>query len=152
MHSSLSKHNAADDCQLQIVQADVKIKPSAAVFFTLDLRRPDLYPVVYPTVYKSVKTLEGRAGKLGSVIRIDYTVSYKKNYAAFDVIDGYLTTIYKRFRVILSCFPKCDGSIVRWTLEYEKKNQDGPDPTEELTVLIKFTRLAEKYLLTKNHM
>ena len=45
-----------------------------------------------------------------------------------NVIGGVLKETYQSFKFIVQASPKDEGSLVRWTLIYEKLNVDVPDP------------------------
>ncbi|KAM7270348.1 hypothetical protein ACFE04_029562 [Oxalis oulophora] len=150
MQSSLNININANEhnyCLRGIMQADIKIIIPARKFFSFVVRRPYLYPEVVPTDYRSVQVIEGRAGRAGYVIRSTFvdgstgtsvqrvsTIDYKNKYAVWDEIEGQVLETCKYFKYNFYCFSKCEGSIARWNLEYEKKNQDDPEPTQLLTL------------------
>ncbi|KAI3973757.1 hypothetical protein MKX01_031177 [Papaver californicum] len=51
-----------------------------------------------------------------------------------NVLEGDLMNDYKKFVVTIVVNPKADGhgSIVRWTVDYEKTNEDSPVPSAYL--------------------
>lgn len=58
-----------------------------------------------------------------------------KNSTTHKVIEGDLLELYKSFTIIVEATPKEGGSLVHWTLEYEKLNEDVPDPNSFLEYL-----------------
>ena len=64
----------------------------------------------------------------------------KNNSVTFKVIGGLLMDLYKSFKFIVQATPKGEGSLVRWTLVYEKLNIDVPDPNLMLQFAIDLTK------------
>ncbi|CAK7326752.1 unnamed protein product [Dovyalis caffra] len=68
----------------------------------------------------------------------------------FKVIEGDITTEYKNFILIVQATPKGDGScVVNWTLEYEKLNENIPDPHTLLEFCIQCSKDIEDHHLTQ---
>jgi len=58
----------------------------------------------------------------------------------FKVIEGDLMEAYKSFKVIVQATPKGHGSVVHWTLIFEKLNENIPAPTAFLDNAVDFTK------------
>ncbi|EEF28117.1 Major latex protein, putative [Ricinus communis] len=86
---------------------------------------------------------EGEWGKHGTIICWNYTHDGEAKVAkeliekiddenfstTFKVIEGDLLKDYNSFWIIVKASPKeGGGSLVHWTLEYEKKHEGIPDP------------------------
>jgi hypothetical protein len=56
------------------------------------------------------------------------------------VIEGDLKEAYKSFKVIVQATPKGHGSVVHWTLIFEKLNENIPAPTAFLDNAVDFTK------------
>ena len=54
--------------------------------------------------------------------------------------------LYKSFKFIVQATPKGEGSLVRWTLVYEKLNVDVPDPNLMLQFAIDLTKDIDAHL------
>ena len=54
----------------------------------------------------------------------------------FKVIEGDLLQEYKSFKIVVQATPKGEGSLVHWSLEYEKLKEDVPEPKTLLQLLI----------------
>ncbi|GLT78419.1 hypothetical protein SLA2020_499560 [Shorea laevis] len=71
-------------------------------------------------------------GKTGTCEEIVEAMDCKKKYMSLKVIGGNLLDHYRSIKFILEqVTPKGDGaSTVCWTMEYEKLNENVPDPIE----------------------
>ncbi|KAM7270238.1 hypothetical protein ACFE04_029452 [Oxalis oulophora] len=156
MQVSKNKTTNNDGCLRESMQVDIKIRSSPQDFFDQNVRFPEQYPEAVPTQYKKVRVIQGKAGRVGSVIRYKFVdgstsverlsvVDYKRKFAVFDELQGYLAETYNNFQYKLYCFPKCEGSLVRWILSYEKKKQDDPEPTTTLADTVEFTHLMDNF-------
>lgn len=47
---------------------------------------------------------------------------------SYSVIDGELVSFYKPFKATLQVVPKGEGGLVKWCLQYEKVNEEVPQP------------------------
>ncbi|KAF3431974.1 hypothetical protein FNV43_RR26710 [Rhamnella rubrinervis] len=53
----------------------------------------------------------------------------ENNSIAFKILEGDLMEHYKNVRVTLKCNPKDgQGSVIHWTMEYEKRHDEIVDP------------------------
>ncbi|KAB2090983.1 hypothetical protein ES319_A03G159700v1 [Gossypium barbadense] len=100
------------------LEADVDIKASPEQFHEI----------------KKVICLDGKAKKAKEVVE---AVDPDKNLITFRVIEGDLMEEYKSFVAMILVSPKSEdsGSIVHWTLEYEKLH-DGIAHPETLRQLV----------------
>lgn len=48
---------------------------------------------------------------------------------SYNIIDGDLLKYYKSFKAHVTVVPKEEGSLVKWSCEYEKANEEIPDPS-----------------------
>ncbi|KDO64572.1 hypothetical protein CISIN_1g039477mg, partial [Citrus sinensis] len=75
-----------------------------------------------------------------------------ENYITnYKVIEGNLLELYKSFSSTVKVTPKenDDGSLVHWIFEYEKLNEDVPDPTGKLQILIDVAKDIDAHLLSQ---
>ncbi|KAJ0037933.1 hypothetical protein Pint_22307 [Pistacia integerrima] len=56
----------------------------------------------------------------------------------FKIVEGQLLK-YKNFHYYVQATPKGDGSLVHWTYNYEKANEDVPEPNGVLQLAIDVT-------------
>ena len=75
-----------------------------------------------------------------------------ENYITnYKVIEGNLLELYKSFCSTVKVTPKenDDGSLVHWIFEYEKLNEDVPDPTGKLQMVIDVAKDIDALLLSQ---
>ncbi|XP_022138046.1 kirola-like [Momordica charantia] len=78
-----------------------------------------------------VKSTVG-SGKACVVKELIEAIDEEKNLITFKVIDGDISEHYKSFKFTMQCIPKKKGSVVHWTLEYEKQHDKIPESHESL--------------------
>ncbi|KAF3432173.1 hypothetical protein FNV43_RR26912 [Rhamnella rubrinervis] len=127
------------------IETDVDIKASPEEFHTIFKHRPHHISNVSSDKIQGCELHEGEWGTVGSVIYWKYfhdgkdkvakeiveAVDEKNNLITFRVIEGDLMEHYKTFKITVHCLPKPQGkqgSIVHWTLEYEKLHNEIIDP------------------------
>ncbi|KAM7270490.1 hypothetical protein ACFE04_029704 [Oxalis oulophora] len=139
------------------MQVDLFIKSSASDFFIINVRDLYLFPKASPTVIKKTTLVNGEWGKDGfntflkftnggSVVLVVSPIDYKRKYVELTAVGGTLGKMYKRFKYVLQCFPKCEGSLVRWTIKYEKKEESDPMPIEAFNNVIEFTQSVDEFI------
>ncbi|MCL7046870.1 hypothetical protein MKW94_029223 [Papaver nudicaule] len=72
----------------------------------------------------------------------------KKRRITHNIFEGEVMNAYKKFAVILHVKPKKSGkgNAVKWSVEYEKMNENSPTPLSYLDVLDKITRDLNAHL------
>ncbi|KAL1340908.1 hypothetical protein AAHE18_09G049300 [Arachis hypogaea] len=75
----------------------------------------------------------------------------KHHYKSFKVLEGDLVKHhYKSFKFLLHAVPKeKGGSMVRWTIEYEKINDNTSDPHTLMQLIVDMSKQIEAHLLKK---
>ena len=68
------------------------------------------------------------------------SVDKENNKLTFKVIEGDVMEDYKSFKLIIQANPQENGSVVHWTLEYEKLKDNTPDPHAVLQLLTDVTK------------
>lgn len=77
-------------------------------------------------------------------------IDYKNMFNSYKVIEGELLNVYKSFRFLFQVTPKADGgSMAKWSVEYEKKNEDTPDAHAFIPYLVDFTKEVDAYYSNK---
>ncbi|KAI3912689.1 hypothetical protein MKW98_005675 [Papaver atlanticum] len=104
-------------------------------------------PKAIPHIFSAVKVVDGHGTTSGCVKHWDYIqrtkimiqrtkIEGKKefNHEKTTYDDETRTSLYKKFDPILVVKPKANGhgSIVSWTINYEKINEDSPVPISYL--------------------
>ncbi|MBN7124833.1 hypothetical protein BSU01_24550 [Erwinia billingiae] len=66
---------------------------------------------------------------------------------AYSIVDGELLKYYKSFKGNIIVAPKGDGSLVKWSCEFEKASHEVPDPNIIKEFAIKNFQELDAYLL-----
>jgi len=69
---------------------------------------------------------------------------------SFKVLEGDLLGLYKNFKFNLQVTPKGNGSVVQWTLVFEKQENHIPDPHTLLQLGVEVSKNIDSYL-TQEH-
>ncbi|XP_059655382.1 kirola-like [Cornus florida] len=139
-----------------------EIKSDGDLFHDM-FRKPHRIYNICPDKVKAVDLHEGDWGTVGSVISWKYVhdgkektakeiieaVDDEKKSVTFKVIEGDLTELYKSFIFIVHVDAMGESNLVTWTLEYEKLNENVPDPTTIMDFLVIMTKDIETYHLQK---
>ncbi|KAI3833087.1 hypothetical protein MKX03_021365 [Papaver bracteatum] len=118
-------------------------------------------PEVIPHICTSVKPVEGDGLASGCIKEWGYihegkpqnlkektTYNDETKTIHLSVIEGDVMNDYKKFDATLVVNPKADGhgSIVKWIIEYEKKNEDSPVPIPYLALKNQITEGLNSHL------
>uniref|UniRef100_A0A7N0UFA9 Bet v I/Major latex protein domain-containing protein n=1 Tax=Kalanchoe fedtschenkoi TaxID=63787 RepID=A0A7N0UFA9_KALFE len=128
------------------LEDSVEIKSNAGDFHDVFSCRPHHISNVSPDNIQGCGMHEGDwgtpEGKKKFAKEIVEAIDHENYSTTFKVIEGDIMEYYKNFRLIVKATPKKDGegSIVHWTLEYEKLHENIPDPTS----LMEFTHAVSK--------
>ncbi|XP_022138175.1 MLP-like protein 43 [Momordica charantia] len=131
------------------LETDVQIKSPAKKFHEILHLSPHHMPNVTKNPKHHIRGCElheGEWGKVGSVLNWTYfhggkecvakelieAIDEEKNLITFKVTDGDILEHYKSFKFTMQCIPKKKGSVVHWTLEYEKQHDKIPESHESL--------------------
>ncbi|KAH7516330.1 hypothetical protein FEM48_Zijuj10G0123600 [Ziziphus jujuba var. spinosa] len=145
------------------LETNIEIKAAASKFHEI-FKHPHRISNISPNFVQSCELLQGQWGTEGSVIFWKYfldgkhsvskelmeVVDDKNKSLTFKVIEGDLLKHYKNFKFILKTTPKGSdqqGSVVQWTLEYEKPHNGIVDPHSMIQVLIKVSKDIDIHLI-----
>ncbi|KAM7276423.1 hypothetical protein ACFE04_018289 [Oxalis oulophora] len=110
-----------------------------------------------PKIINKVDLLEGEWGKPGCVIVWDYNlggkrvrvtekmevIDYDNKRVEFKAIEGNLLEAFKSWKVIIAFTSKGKGCSSVCTFEYEKLNENIPDPTAILDIVMDMNKTIE---------
>ncbi|KAI3900799.1 hypothetical protein MKW92_045883 [Papaver armeniacum] len=154
--------------QIHKLEVQYKAKCSAEKLYTMLTRDAPKLPNYAPQTVNKCQVLPGDGEvRLGSIFVWDYVqgdkpsavitkvkitaVDHKNMSLTYTVFEGHLTDDYPSFANILAITPtqrngnnKC---LVKWSVEYEKANEDIPDPTYFMKMLEDFTKELDTNLL-----
>ncbi|KDP44595.1 hypothetical protein JCGZ_22177 [Jatropha curcas] len=142
------------------LEADVEIKASADKFHDVFGSRPHHLKHATPHNVQGCELHDGEFGKEGSVVCWNYVhdgvpkvakdivekIDNVNLFTTYKVIEGDILKEYKSFKFTVKATPKDTGSVVRWTLDYEKLNKNIPDPHSILQLLIEISKDIDAHL------
>ncbi|KAF5450377.1 hypothetical protein F2P56_030735 [Juglans regia] len=143
------------------LSVEIDAKSPARAFYEANAKRLYEIPNLCPTYIPKVDLVEGKWEEVGAVFNwhlvyggktviskeIRESLDDEKLSVTFKVIGGSFVEAFKSFKFISQAFPKKEGSLVRWTYEYEKLNADIPDPKELLQFAADLTREIDDTLM-----
>ncbi|KAK4488853.1 hypothetical protein RD792_004643 [Penstemon davidsonii] len=126
------------------IEAEVEVRSDAGKFWESIRESTTLFPKAFPDQYQSIQLLQGDGKSVGSVRLINYapgvspisstkekieSVDEANKTLSYSVIDGDVLNYYKNFKANLTVTPKGEnGSTVKWACEFDKANEDVPNP------------------------
>ncbi|KAJ0095796.1 hypothetical protein Patl1_15429 [Pistacia atlantica] len=129
--------------------ADIEINAPAAAFYNVWKSQCHHLPNATPSNMQAVEVHEGDWETAGSIKLWNYTVagrseSYKERIEVDDEtmtvglvgLEGDVFKNYKSWKPIIQVIPKESGSLLKLTLEYEKRSEDVPVPNEYLDFMV----------------
>ncbi|XVF43607.1 hypothetical protein PTKIN_Ptkin02bG0053300 [Pterospermum kingtungense] len=143
------------DCQ-------VEIKSPADKFYDAFKSKTQQIPKMSNEVVTGVKLVQGDWESVGSVKQWSFVAGGKSMTAkvivenrddknktiVIRVVEGDMMDSYKSWKATLNVTPKGEGSLVKWTMEYEKLNESIPDPVIYADFYINCTKNLDAYLLS----
>ncbi|KAI3882512.1 hypothetical protein MKW92_033509 [Papaver armeniacum] len=139
--------------QLHKLGFETEVKCSADKYFGMYSHNVTQLPRFVPNIFKSVEVIEGDATRVGSIRLWKYVMEGKemaakdrltafdkeKKSITYEMLEGEIMNYYKALSAKLDVIPKqCaagNGSLVKWSLEFEKVNDDIPNPTACIDLL-----------------
>jgi Pathogenesis-related protein Bet v 1 family len=128
-------------------EVEVALKSAPVKLWEAIRASADLFPTILPDQYKSIRILEGDGKSVGSVRLVNYApgtpvVTFAKErveaveeenmMVSYNVIEGEILDLYKNFKATLQVAPKGEGegegSLAKWTLQYDKASSEVPEP------------------------
>ncbi|KNA24457.1 hypothetical protein SOVF_015610 [Spinacia oleracea] len=125
------------------LEVDVEVKSNPEKFWNGIRDSDKIFPTAFPELYKSIEILEGDGKAVGSVRLVKFAeglpmvsmckekvevVDEEKKTVGYSIVEGDVLSFYKSFKAQLVVEPKEEGSLVKWTCEFEKSKDDAPDP------------------------
>ncbi|XP_021293108.1 MLP-like protein 28 [Herrania umbratica] len=146
--------------QIAKMEVQTEIKSSADKFYDIFRSKMHLMPKICPQNFKDGKLVEGDWNSVGSVRLWFYVaagntetlketteaINDKSKTITFNILEGDLMKYYKSFKPILNVIALAQGSLVKWTLEYEKQNEGIPDPIRYEDFLRSWSKNVDGYL------
>ncbi|KAE8667199.1 Detected protein of unknown function [Hibiscus syriacus] len=147
--------------QIRKMDCQVVIKSSAEKLYDAFRTKAPFLPKMSNGLIADVKLLQGDWNSVGAVRLWSYVsqgksqevkeiiedVDEENKRMVFRLVEGDLLQSYDNWRNILNISPTGEGTLVKWTMEFEKQNQDIPDPVEYAASLIALTQNIDAYFL-----
>ncbi|XP_062109601.1 MLP-like protein 28 [Humulus lupulus] len=149
--------------QIAKLEVQLEIKSSAEKFFEIFSCKQHLIPKMCPEIIKDIKVIKGDWKSVGSIKEWSYIagsaetskemveeIDEKNKSITFKIIDGEMTKYYKNVKSTIHATENIGqklGSSVKWTLQYEKMNDNIPDPTKYAELISVFIKTADAYLI-----
>ncbi|NP_001105279.2 MLP-like protein 423 [Zea mays] len=148
------------------VELVVEVKSPADKLWAALRDSTELFPKIFPEQYKSIETVEGDGKSAGTVRLLKYTEAVpmltfakekletaddENKVVSYSVVDGELADFYKNFKITLKVTPaKAEGeggAVVSWAMEFDKANDQVPDPDVIKETATKTFHDLDDYLL-----
>ncbi|KZV50666.1 MLP-like protein 423 [Dorcoceras hygrometricum] len=124
----------------------------------------NFFPKAFPQVFESVVALKGDGNSPGSVRLIKYgpevplktitekieLVDEENKKMSYSVIDGDILKLYTVFKATMEASSKGDGTLVTYSGEYERLNEQVPHPDNVTGFILNALLALDAYLLSKN--
>ncbi|XP_049407726.1 MLP-like protein 28 [Solanum stenotomum] len=134
--------------------SETEIKGCKDLFHEMFCEKPHHLPNVVPQTIQAVDLHEGDWGTVGSVVNWNYTIegdekvvkviideiNKEKRLVTFKAFEGHLIEEYKAFKATIHIENEGDNNLVIWTIEYEKQNEDIPEPFSYLQLATNLTK------------
>ena len=92
------------------------------------------------------ETTDGKAKVAKEIIE---SIDEKNNSITFKVIEGDLLEEYKNIKITIQATAKGEGSVVHWTMEYEKLHENIPEPNTLLQFALDLSKDLDSHLITQ---
>nr|XP_018623925.1 MLP-like protein 28 [Nicotiana tomentosiformis] len=139
--------------------ASVEVECGGHLFHDLYQNNPHQLCTISPSKVKHFEILKGGIIKIGSIVSWKYNnggkdttvkevieaIDPQKKSITWKVIEGDLLELYNSFTIITSC----EQQWTTWTLVYDKKTKDIPEPIALLGCALDMTKDIEDHLLKK---
>ncbi|XWS69347.1 hypothetical protein CRYUN_Cryun04dG0171500 [Craigia yunnanensis] len=147
--------------QIAKMEVQTEIKSSADKFYDVFRNKLHLMLKISPQQFKDGKVVEGDWKSVGSVREWTYAaagsietrkeaieaVDDKSKTIIYSMLDGDMMKCYKTFKPILNVTASGQGSLVKWTVVYEKQNDNIPAPIKYKDFLVSWNKNVDAYLL-----
>ncbi|KAL7090811.1 hypothetical protein ACP275_12G065700 [Erythranthe tilingii] len=134
--------------------SQIDIKSEGDVFHEIFSEKQHHVSSMSPSQIQNCDLHDGQWGTVGSVIYLNYThdgkervakeiieaIDEEKKSVTYKVIEGDLMELYKTFKLTVHVDTTGEDNVVTWTFEYEKLNEDIPDPHTLMDFCLKMTK------------
>ncbi|GAB2220516.1 hypothetical protein Droror1_Dr00008176 [Drosera rotundifolia] len=144
------------------LEVEVEVKSTPEKIWHSLRNTETVFPQAFPETYKSIELVEGDGKSIGSTRLVKFAevvpmitttkerideVDEEKKVVGYSVVEGELLNFFKSFKAKVGVAPKGDGSLVTWTCDYEKANEEVPAPELFKDFAVKTFHDLDAYLL-----
>ncbi|OVA01731.1 Bet v I domain [Macleaya cordata] len=149
--------------QIQKLEFQTELKCPADKFYGMFKQNLTQLTKYFPETYESIQVIEGDGPSVGSVRFWNYeldgqsftckdrtmVVDDEKRSMIWSIFEGEVMNLYNTLELKLqvSTSPKGKGSLVKWTVEFEKANEDAPIPTAYINLTERISKGMDLHLL-----
>ncbi|XWS34488.1 hypothetical protein CRYUN_Cryun21dG0042500 [Craigia yunnanensis] len=147
--------------QIRKMDCQVEIKSPAYEFYDAFKTKAQLMPKMANQVITDIKLLQGDWDSVGAVRLWTYIagdksetikeklvhVDDKNKTLVFRMLEGDVLNSYKSWNTILNITPMGEGTMVKWTMEFEKQIENIADPVKYADFFTIWTKNVDAYLL-----
>ncbi|KAJ8550925.1 hypothetical protein K7X08_000295 [Anisodus acutangulus] len=134
--------------------SQTEIKGCKDLFHEMFRHKPHHLPNATPNIIQAVNLHEGNWGTVGSVFNLNYTMEGQeevvkvvvedidevKRLVTFKAFEGHVIELYNAFKATVHIENDGENNLVLWTVEYEKQNEDVPEPFSYLQLFLNMTK------------
>ncbi|KAL9993537.1 putative Bet v I/Major latex protein [Helianthus debilis subsp. tardiflorus] len=134
----------------------VNIKSDGDMFLETYRYRPHHISQMSPGMVKGVDLHEGEWGTVGSVIvwnmfivakEVIEAIDEEKKLVRFKVTEGYIMDVYKTFAITIRLDTHGEESVLTWTFDYVKVNENMQDPDRLVELVLSVAKDIETHHL-----
>ncbi|KAB2019827.1 hypothetical protein E1A91_D07G025000v1 [Gossypium mustelinum] len=147
--------------ELKKMDCQIVIKTPAEKFYNTFRTKSHLIPKMSNGLMIDGKLLQGDWNTVGCVRLWSYVSEGKSEMVkeilenvddenktmVLKMVEGQILNYYKSWRSIFNITPMGEGSLVKWTMEFEKQNENIPDPDKYTSYMMCLTKNIDAYLL-----
>ncbi|KAF7849987.1 hypothetical protein BT93_L0057 [Corymbia citriodora subsp. variegata] len=146
--------------QMRKLEKQAQIKSSPEKLFDIYKNKIDLMPKISPNKLRSIEIIEGDGKSVGSVRLWTYflgdsviakdkidAIDEGNKSITFEIIGGEVTKYFASYKANIQLVSEGQSNFVKWSVEYEKKNEQVPDPHPQLDFLITMAKEVDSYLV-----
>uniref|UniRef100_M1AH20 Major latex n=1 Tax=Solanum tuberosum TaxID=4113 RepID=M1AH20_SOLTU len=121
--------------------SETEIKGCKDLFHEMFCEKPHHLPNVVPQTIQAVDLHEGDWEGDEKVVKVIIDeINKEKRLVTFKAFEGHLIEEYKAFKATIHIENEGDNNLVIWTIEYEKQNEDIPEPFSYLQLATNLTK------------
>ncbi|KAJ6768784.1 MLP-LIKE PROTEIN 423 [Salix koriyanagi] len=146
--------------QIATLEVQTEIKSSADQFYEIFRSKQYLMPKICPEYIKGVQVVHGDWEAVGSIKLWTYVagsseivkdtveaIDDKTKSITYNILEGKILTYYKAYKSTVQVTTTGQTAFAKWTVEYERQNEEIPDPNNYVEFLACISKSVDAYLL-----